>query len=202
LANPAGSSYNGQPIQALEGSVEVSLSSVAQEGDLLVTGLSKGTMPRRDEELDFCEYVALRSQSPVLFVPASWPTTVIGKHVLVGWNGSASAERSIANALPILQRAKSVQLAAIPAGLVAPEELRASEMALLSQCRQLGIATEVISCGAQADAGVALLSIALREHCDLLVMGCVAHPHWRDILLGGASRVVLQQSTLPVLMFH
>ena len=33
-------------------------------------------------------------------------------------------------------------------------------------------------------------------------MGCYAHSRFRELLLGGASRTVLESMTLPVLMAH
>ena len=53
-----------------------------------------------------------------------------------------------------------------------------------------------------ADAGDALLSFASDVHADLLVMGCYGHSRARELVLGGASRTVLQTMTQPVLMVH
>jgi nucleotide-binding universal stress UspA family protein len=50
--------------------------------------------------------------------------------------------------------------------------------------------------------GDALLSRAADFGADLLVMGCYGHTRSRELVLGGASRTVLQAMTLPVLMAH
>jgi nucleotide-binding universal stress UspA family protein len=47
-----------------------------------------------------------------------------------------------------------------------------------------------------------LLSRAADEIVDMLVMGCYGHSRLREIVLGGATRVVLKSMTCPVLMAH
>ena len=39
-------------------------------------------------------------------------------------------------------------------------------------------------------------------NCDLLVMGAYGHSRLREMILGGATRDVLANSTIPVLMAH
>jgi nucleotide-binding universal stress UspA family protein len=50
--------------------------------------------------------------------------------------------------------------------------------------------------------GEGLLSLAADAGADLLVMGCYGHSRTRELVLGGATRTVLQSMTLPVLMAH
>ena len=52
------------------------------------------------------------------------------------------------------------------------------------------------------DVGNALLSLAADIDADLLVMGAYGHMRWREVLMGGVTRTVLQSMTLPVLMSH
>jgi len=46
------------------------------------------------------------------------------------------------------------------------------------------------------------LSLCADQGSDLLVMGGYGHTRFREILLGGATRTVLESMTLPVLMAH
>jgi nucleotide-binding universal stress UspA family protein len=50
--------------------------------------------------------------------------------------------------------------------------------------------------------GEALLSLAADHQCDLLVLGAYGHSRFRETLLGGVTRTVLESMTLPVLMAH
>jgi nucleotide-binding universal stress UspA family protein len=47
-----------------------------------------------------------------------------------------------------------------------------------------------------------LLSRAADFGADLLVMGAYGHSRLREYVLGGVSRSVFRQMTLPVLMAH
>ncbi len=67
-----------------------------------------------------------------------------------------------------------------------------------------GIATKAERHAAAASEapGESLLSLAADVGADLLVMGCYGHSRTRELVLGGASRTVLNSMTLPVLMAH
>ena len=47
-----------------------------------------------------------------------------------------------------------------------------------------------------------LLSRAADLGADLMVIGAYGHSRLRELLLGGATRSILQSMTLPVLMSH
>lgn len=55
---------------------------------------------------------------------------------------------------------------------------------------------------APGDIGDALLSLVADISADMLVMGCYGHSRAREWVLGGASRVILESMTVPVLMAH
>jgi nucleotide-binding universal stress UspA family protein len=52
------------------------------------------------------------------------------------------------------------------------------------------------------DIGAALLSLATDMNSDLMVMGGYGHSRFREILLGGVTRTVLETMTVPILMSH
>jgi hypothetical protein len=52
------------------------------------------------------------------------------------------------------------------------------------------------------DPGKALLSLAAERQVDLLVMGAYGHTRFREFVLGGVTRIVLQSMTVPVFMTH
>ncbi|CAB3789789.1 hypothetical protein LMG28614_03003 [Paraburkholderia ultramafica] len=67
-----------------------------------------------------------------------------------------------------------------------------------------GIRVEVrdVEAGAGASVGDTLLSEAAGLDADLLVMGAYGHARWQELVMGGATRTVLQSMTVPVLMSH
>jgi nucleotide-binding universal stress UspA family protein len=52
------------------------------------------------------------------------------------------------------------------------------------------------------EVGEALLTLAGDKSSDLLVMGAYGHSRFRETILGGATRTVLETMTIPVLMAH
>ena len=61
---------------------------------------------------------------------------------------------------------------------------------------------ETASVSPKLSVGETLLFEATKFGWDMLVMGCYGHSRLREFILGGASRHVLQNMTLPVLMSH
>ncbi len=55
---------------------------------------------------------------------------------------------------------------------------------------------------AEVPIGELLLSRAADLGADLLVMGAYGHSRTRELLLGGATRSILESMTIPVLMSH
>lgn len=65
-----------------------------------------------------------------------------------------------------------------------------------------GIEVNVTLRTTETDVGNALLSLASELHSDLLVMGCYGRLRFREMMLAGARRTILQDTTIPVFMSH
>jgi nucleotide-binding universal stress UspA family protein len=171
-------------------------------GDLVVLGQVSPDDPVSPLEEETPEYVAMNSARPVLVVPYAAHFEAPFKHVLVAWDGSMEATRAVTAAIPLMEQAGKVTLAVFNAGR-SPDTHGSepgADMALY--LARHGIRVEVSSQVTTIDIGSALLSFAADIDADLLVMGCYGHSRFREIMLGGASRTVLQSMTLPVLMAH
>jgi nucleotide-binding universal stress UspA family protein len=55
---------------------------------------------------------------------------------------------------------------------------------------------------APCSAGAALLTTASRSEATLVVMGAYTHSRLRQSFLGGVTRHVLSEATVPILMSH
>ena len=148
------------------------------------------------------QYLALHGPRPVLAVPATYAGAPIAESIVVGWDGSVPALRAIDGALPLLVRARSVRLALInpedKAGLHGDEP--GADMALY--LARHGVPVEVIVERTGWPAGEALLRIAHDSDAGLLVAGAFGHSRYREIVLGGVTRVLLERARLPVLFAH
>lgn len=171
----------------------------ARYADLVVLG-------QDDEEQDTVRglppFVALHAARPVLVVPPSYAGEPIADTVVAGWDGSVQAMRAIVNALPLLARARAVRLVLVnpdrESGLHGDEP--GADMALYL-ARQ-GVPVEVVVEQTAEPAGDALLRIANASGAGLLVTGAFGHSRYREIVLGGVTRVLLERATIPVLLTH
>jgi len=152
----------------------------------------------------FVESVVMNGGSPTLIIPYAGQFAPIAERVLIAWNASPQAMHAVRGALPFLQQARIVEIAIFnPASQhkVYGEEPGADLALYLARH---GVKVDVMKeeLGGEVDVGNALLSLASGLSCDLLVMGCYGHTRFREVLLGGATRTVLQSMTVPVLMAH
>lgn len=179
------------------------LALLARFADLVVVSQddpdeSLGYLPPAERMPD---YVIAQAGRPVLVVPRTasaapgWP-----RRVLLCWNGSREASVAMAAAVPLMQRAPHTTLAVFapvfPAAFAGEQEL-ADATAFL---RRHAVRADVTLRDPQHDTGRAILALAAELGCDLVVMGCYGHSRFQELLLGGASRTVLQDAALPVLL--
>ncbi|HVL76345.1 MAG TPA: universal stress protein [Noviherbaspirillum sp.] len=148
------------------------------------------------------EYVAIHGGAPVLVVPNRWNRTSPGERCLVAWNASVDAKHALQAAIPMLRAAGSVDIVVFQNGEL--DELAGEQPGLdvAAFLARHGIPVSLQERRVDGEVGHALLALATEVRADMLVMGCYGHSRFREILLGGATRTVLESMHLPVLMAH
>jgi nucleotide-binding universal stress UspA family protein len=137
---------------------------------------------------------------PVLVVPYIQKTGIKLDRVMVCWDGSRSAARAAADAMPFLQQAKTVEVTMV-AERGKSDEVPGADVA--QHLARHGLVVEVKQIAApHAAAADVLLSHAADTSADLLVMGGFGHSRLREFMLGGVTRSILQAMTLPTLLSH
>jgi nucleotide-binding universal stress UspA family protein len=152
---------------------------------------------------DLPERIVLGSGRPVLVVPYAGTFKTVGQRVLVAWNASREATRSINDALPLLEGAAKVTVLAINprGGLRGHGELPGADIAL--HLARHGVRAEASSLTSHdVVVGALLLSQAADLDADLIVMGAYGQSRLREFVLGGATREILRTMTVPVFMAH
>lgn len=170
------------------------LASQAMYADLVIVGQSDPNDPATAPAA-IPEYVALHAPCPVLVLPCAGRFGPGFGRVLVAWNASPESACAVRQALPFLARASEVEVASFDG-----EAAGGAEVALF--LARHGIKVTLWEETAGGDVAAALLSRLSRCQADLLVMGCYGHTRFREILLGGVSRTILQSMTVPTLMAH
>ena len=150
------------------------------------------------------EQVALGGGGPTLMVPyaGAFGAGGLGRRPLVAWNGSREAARALHDALPLLRaRAEQVIVLEVDPPDDGGPGLRAMEAAKVLARHGLKVDAQYTVSGG-LPAGDVLLSRLSDFGCDLLVMGAYGHSRARELVLGGATRSLLDHMTVPVLMAH
>jgi nucleotide-binding universal stress UspA family protein len=184
------------------------LSLHARAADLLVIGLADPLSTRGASDLP--AYVISNSGRPVLLLPLSGHFADSGRRVLVSWDGGREAARALQLALPLLKNADEVSIAVFE--VASAEHTVADALAadprpwLLRHGIKASLAVHAIDrqrrLSRRHEVGERLLSLAGEIEADLLVMGAYGHSRFRESLLGGVTRTVLESMHLPVLMAH
>jgi nucleotide-binding universal stress UspA family protein len=143
--------------------------------------------------------VVLDVGCPVLVVPRAGRFERIERHALIAWNGSREAARAVRDALPLLTLAAKVTVLTVNSQSGGGEP--GADIAL--HLARHGIAVEIDqSTAPDMDTAAVLLSCASDLGSDLIVMGAYGHARMRETILGGVTRSMLAQMTVPVLMSH
>jgi nucleotide-binding universal stress UspA family protein len=149
--------------------------------------------------------VLLESGRPTLVVPHVGAPATIGTHILVAWDGGREATRALADAMPLLVRAKQVTVACLDPGASARGADTAARERLAAYLLRHGVSARIEHDNlGEGDVAVGdwLLSRVADLGGDLIVMGGYGQPRWREQVLGGATRALLSTMTVPVLMAH
>jgi nucleotide-binding universal stress UspA family protein len=174
----------------------------ARCADLTVISQPEPSTPESTFSAELAESVVLSAGRPMLLVPYIGARATLGDRVLLAWNGGREASRAIADAMPILSRAKQITVMSISdAGKYAADTESLSRLA--AYLGSHGIAAKIDhQDSSEISVGECMLSRVADLGVDLIVMGAYAHTRFRDLVLGGVTRTMLRSMTVPVLMSH
>ena len=170
--------------------------AAARLSDLVILPRPAGIL---SSEQGLVEDVLFGSGRPVLVVPAEWTRGPIFDRIVVAWDGGQQAARAIGDAMPLLQRAKEVEIVCVSSD--ADKSAAGADLAqyLARQCSALKL-TELPT--VFADAGMTLRNHLATVTPDLMVMGAFAHSRFREFVLGGVTSTMLSEAKVPVFYAH
>lgn len=173
----------------------------ARHADLLILGQYDPDDPSSYIAGRFVEDVLMSSGRPAIVLPYAGTVRSLAENVLIAWDGSRESARAMADALPVIKRAKFVTVMTVqrhehsgaPAGIevAAWLERHGIQAGFSAAPKVVGVPT-----------GAQLLNMLADHHIDLLVMGAYGHTRAQERVLGGVTRTMLQSMTVPVLMSH
>ncbi len=169
----------------------------------LVIGSQDNPNSSTESQYGITEQVLISAGRPVLIMPYSGEFKHIGKHIMIAWNASREAARATFDAMPLLKLADAVEVVWANAQDEhnSDLDLPGSEIAA-TLARHDVKANAFQTVNPDISFSDELLSRISDQGCDMLVMGGYGHSRFREFVFGGATRGVLQQMTVPVLMSH
>jgi hypothetical protein len=146
---------------------------------------------------DALHAVLFDSGRPVLLAPVETPVS-IGKRIAVAWNGTANAASALASVMPFVRQAEAVCI------LTSVDYFRRGPSAgdVAEYISHHGVAASVVQFRAiNRVTGAGMLAAAADFGADLMSMGAYSSAsRLRQLILGGTTRHILENATLPVLM--
>lgn len=140
------------------------------------------------------------------------------ERVLVAWSPTSESARALRDAMPLLARARHVEVIAFVDADEVPDAVAKARLEPVREhLARHGIKAELVvrqsrepSLGERLRRGwipdvsvaEALLSHAADMHADLIVMGGYGHSRAWQAVLGGVTRSMLETMTVPVLFSH
>lgn len=154
------------------------------------------------EDEAILEAALFEGDAPVLMVPESGLPKDLGQRVVVAWNESAEALAAVRKSMPVLAKADLVDIAIIDPPQHGPD--RSDPGGRLSQMiSRHGVRAEVsVLAKTMTRVSDVLRRHALDRNADMIVMGAYGHSRFREAILGGATRNMLESCELPILLAH
>jgi len=148
---------------------------------------------------DLIEMLLMKSGRPLIIAPEAMPTTSI-KTIIVGWQETPQAARSLGAAMQLLKYAEEVVLICVTTNA------KQATIALEQLTRQLawhGVAAKMhLIIGEPNEARMHLSREVAERKADLLVVGGYHRGPWREALFGGVTESIVDHARCPVFMMH
>jgi nucleotide-binding universal stress UspA family protein len=187
--------------QSLLGAKAAELIALAASADLIILGQTNPDA--RSAPTLRPEKIVVSCGRPALLVPYTGGYGGVGRRVLIAWDGSREAVRALNDALPLIGNAEAVRVMTVRERERDFEHDRPSMERVICHLARHGVAARpdrVLHRGSPVSD--VLLSRAADIAADLIVAGAYHHSQMREALIGGVSRGLFRQVTVPVLMSH
>ena len=174
----------------------------ARCADIIVSGGDRGAL---SDPLAMAspKDLVMQAGRPLLIVPdsANWLDL---RSVLVAWKDATEARRAIADALPMLRKAKNVTVAEIleQDGSRSAAASRVRDVAAWLSGHGVSASERVAEKDGDQDATAQLDGIAADVGAGLIVAGAYGHSRFRELILGGMTQHLITQSARCVLLSH
>ncbi len=150
----------------------------------------------------YAEAIIFGSGRPTLVLPETPPFRPFELNtVVVAWDFSRSAARAVADAIPILEKAKTVRIVTVTNEKVIDTKHSSEELAKNLSRHGIDVIVDRVDAAGRS-IGESLTREIASYNADLLVMGAYGHSRFREFVLGGATQSMLSKPLLPIMFSH
>lgn len=173
----------------------------ARHADLIVLGQEDPDDPATHIARNFIEDVVMSAGRPAIVLPHAGRLATCGESVLVAWDGGREAARALADAVPLLKRARFVTVVTVRKY---PDDSTPEDIDVAAYLDRHGVRASftTIPRPAGVSTGATLLNQVSDRHADLLVTGAYGHARSRERMMGGVTRALFETMMAPVFMSH
>ncbi|MCF6446133.1 universal stress protein [Nereida sp. MMG025] len=197
----SGLRYNVEPAVALLSGAHQLVGTHGRFSDVIVVPQPYADKAGPETET-LLESALFHSSTPVIVVPPKATARAKPQKIVAGWNDSAQSLAAIKAALPLMREADLVSLTIIDPPKHGAD--RSDPGGAISQfLARHGVHVEIsVLAKTMPRVGDVLMRHAEDFGADMIVSGAYGHTRFREALLGGATRRLLEQSSVPMFMMH
>ncbi|QOL82432.1 universal stress protein [Pseudooceanicola spongiae] len=172
----------------------------ARFADLVVLPKPYGK-DRLTEHEQITEACLFEGRAPILILPAQSTPEAL-QTPLIAWNETPEALAAVRAALPLLQQARDVHIVVIDPPVHGPTRSDPGGL-LATWLSRHGVSAQIeVLAKTMPHVSDQISRHAQDISADLIVMGGYGHSRFRQAILGGATRNMLESTELPIFLAH
>lgn len=152
----------------------------------------------------FIDRLVIETGLPLVVVPTQWSADTFAARPALGWKESREAVSAVRHTLPLLRNADEVDI--VTAVRSADDESDVIKGIEISEY----LASHDIDCkyyalkmkNTEHNEAETIMRHVHDNHLDAIVIGGYGHSRFRETVLGGVTRSVLRNSSVPVVLSH
>lgn len=178
-------------------SLRESVIFLTQVRDVLIIDVYQ---PLQSPRKDLVSGVLFGSGRPLILVPQGTREFTVDK-IVIAWDATRSAARAVHDALPLLARARDVDVVSVIDDKVFVPDTGSLLCDYLARWEVVAKYNSIRR--GNLNVGVALLAYARDVGANLLVMGAFAHAFERGLMFGSATKDIMRSNfEMPVFLSH